>query len=306
VGKCPTLADCDDKDACTKDSLSGGACTLKCANTTLTANLLAKDGCCPKGATSLTDLDCPVKCGNGVVEAGETCDTAIKAGPGKCPTHADCDDKDKCTSDALLGTLCTAKCQNTKVLPNPSYKDGCCPTGHSIQTDADCLPPCGPDKTTNCVNLCKDVKCPKGQYCLKGKCVPFSDAGMPGDGGSPGGDLKSGDGPFTPKGDSKAFFSETGGNPGAGDAGNPFITMDGCNCRAGGSGEGLPSLLLIGLLLLVVRRQRQRRSPEAALRQDPLVGVRGGGRCQRGPGRSQGDRQPHCPCEVPGPGRALE
>lgn len=34
----------------------------------------APDGCCPTNGTALTDPDCGVVCGNGVVEAGESCD----------------------------------------------------------------------------------------------------------------------------------------------------------------------------------------------------------------------------------------
>ena len=174
VGKCPTLADCDDNDKCTADTLSGGACSRKCLNTTIAANATTKDGCCPKGANSKTDKDCPPLCGNGIIEAGELCDTGVLSGPGVCPTLSSCDDGDKCTIDALTGTACAVKCSNTKKGPNATTKDGCCPKGYSLKQDADCLPPCGPDKTTNCIDLCQGVTCPSGHYCNQGKCIPFT------------------------------------------------------------------------------------------------------------------------------------
>jgi len=70
---CPTS--CDDGDACTSDQATGSAanCSAGCAHTAVTA-LMAGDGCCPMGADSTGDADCPPLCGNGVVEAGESCD----------------------------------------------------------------------------------------------------------------------------------------------------------------------------------------------------------------------------------------
>jgi len=195
VGKCPTLADCNDNDKCTKDSLTGGACSRKCLNTKIKANSTTKDGCCPAGANSKTDKDCPPVCGNGIIEKGELCDTGILTGPGACPTLSSCDDNDPCTTDALTGTACAIKCTNTKKAADPTKKDGCCPKGHSQKTDADCLPPCGPDKTKNCIDLCKGVTCPKGHYCNQGKCIPWNKP----DAGSTKGNEDGGGGTAKPK-----------------------------------------------------------------------------------------------------------
>ena len=56
--------------------------------------------------------DCPTadKCGNGVVDSGETCDIAIAAGqPGACPVS--CGDGNPCTSGMLVNPgTCTAMC----------------------------------------------------------------------------------------------------------------------------------------------------------------------------------------------------
>jgi len=117
-GKCPTAADCNDSKPCTADSVSGSGCSAKCVNTTLGPSLAGKDGCCPAGATSLTDSDCAVVCGNSLVESGEKCDTGILAGAGKCPTLADCNDGNVCTVDSLSGGGCTVACQHTNATPN--------------------------------------------------------------------------------------------------------------------------------------------------------------------------------------------
>jgi hypothetical protein len=72
---CMTLADCDDKDPCTTDGLSGNEmnCNTKCTHTTVTSPK-AGDACCPTGANANTDADCKPHCGNGVKETGEDCD----------------------------------------------------------------------------------------------------------------------------------------------------------------------------------------------------------------------------------------
>ncbi len=41
------------------------------------------DGCCPTGANASTDPDCSSTCGNGTIEPGETCDTAIAGRPAR-------------------------------------------------------------------------------------------------------------------------------------------------------------------------------------------------------------------------------
>jgi hypothetical protein len=70
-------------------------------------------------------------CGNGQLDTGETCD-------GDCP--ASCDDGDDCTEDALTGSapLCDVVCENNPLTECEAAGDGCCPTGCSGSTDADC------------------------------------------------------------------------------------------------------------------------------------------------------------------------
>ena len=143
TGKCPTLADCNDNQACTTDSITNdGTCTAVCANTPITA-CTNGDGCCPSGCTHATDTDCAATCGNGTVDQGETCDTAITSGTGKCPTLADCNDNNACTHDSLVsGGTCMAACSNVTIT-SCTNSDGCCASGCNSLNDNDCQPRCG-------------------------------------------------------------------------------------------------------------------------------------------------------------------
>ncbi len=116
-GACPTS--CTAPNACTTSVLQGNACTAKCVNTPI--------------------VPC---CGNGVLETGETCDTAIAAGqPGACPTT--CTPPDSCTTSVLQNNhTCTATCANTQISACVNG-DGCCPKGCNATNDNDCLAVCG-------------------------------------------------------------------------------------------------------------------------------------------------------------------
>jgi hypothetical protein len=128
---CPT--GCDDKNACTKDTLTGDAakCTAACSHAKITA-CSGGDGCCPSGCDSTSDSDCSASCGNKTVEKGETCDP-----PSSCPT--DCDDKDACTADLMTGSAdnCNVACSHSKIAACKGG-DGCCPPGCGAATDSDC------------------------------------------------------------------------------------------------------------------------------------------------------------------------
>jgi hypothetical protein len=79
---CDPPASCNDGNACTTDQMTGSAatCNVVCGATPITS-CAGGDGCCPAGCNQTTDGDCSASCGNGAVEAGETCDP-----PGTCPT----------------------------------------------------------------------------------------------------------------------------------------------------------------------------------------------------------------------------
>lgn len=143
-GACPTAQTCVDSQACTQDLLvAANTCSAQCSHQT-TTQLVSGDGCCPAGATNATDTDCPIVCGNGLVEApNELCDTAIAAGTrGSCPTPAACDDKDPCTLDIIEGAGCRAVCRRLP-LTQLTSGDGCCPSGATRSVDSDCAPVCG-------------------------------------------------------------------------------------------------------------------------------------------------------------------
>jgi len=143
-GACPTS--CADTDPCTTDRIVGADCQQQCENAPVT-DFVDGDDCCPDVADNyaFNDLDCAPVCGNGIVEMGETCDTAIAPGEvGACPS--DCDDGEPCTVDSLVvptdnlpgDGACRAYCDYTE---NTTVQDGdgCCPAGATYTTDDDCV-----------------------------------------------------------------------------------------------------------------------------------------------------------------------
>lgn len=153
---CPTS--CDDMDPCTKDTQTGtpAQCNVECVHTPITQPA-AGDGCCPDGAHTNNDSDCSAKCGNGVKEAGETCDGATCA--------MNCDDNNKCTNDHTVGSAanCDVKCANDPIVP-------CCGNGKresgetcdgadcnkSCSTSAKCMKSVRIGSATNCDVDCRE------------------------------------------------------------------------------------------------------------------------------------------------------
>jgi hypothetical protein len=139
-GQCPTS--CNDDKACTADQLlNGGTCGAVCAFNPIT-QCRDRDGCCPAGCNANTDSDCSPSCGNGAVELGERCDTALQPGQrGACPNA--CIDRDACTADVLLNAgTCGAICVFNPIAQCESG-DGCCPAGCNANDDGDCEAECG-------------------------------------------------------------------------------------------------------------------------------------------------------------------
>jgi hypothetical protein len=136
----PCPLDCDDQEACTQDAMAGSAasCNVVCTNLLITLPF-NNDSCCPDGANNSNDSDCEPRCGNGVLEAGETCDPSSEM-----PCSADCDDADDCTQDERTGSEedCTVVCSHAAIT-SLIAGDMCCPDGANNTTDADCSPLCG-------------------------------------------------------------------------------------------------------------------------------------------------------------------
>jgi hypothetical protein len=141
AGSCPLASDCVDAQGCTLDVLiSAGTCSARCTHLPITT-LAAGDGCCPVGGTHSNDTDCPVVCGNGVVEPAEICDTGLASGrPGACPRT--CDDGQSCTADTLEGGACRATCVSRPITQYVNG-DGCCPPLGNRTVDIDCPAACG-------------------------------------------------------------------------------------------------------------------------------------------------------------------
>jgi large repetitive protein len=135
-GACPTSCAAPG-DPCRRSNLRGSRCDAQCEETKVTARVDG-DRCCPDNAHSEDDADCEVSCGNGRVEAGETCE---RDGDPRCPES--CDDADVCTEDVRSGNEadCDVKC--THMARMPGGADGCCPNGATSISDPDCAVDCG-------------------------------------------------------------------------------------------------------------------------------------------------------------------
>jgi cysteine-rich repeat protein len=133
AGACPSS--CNAPDACTTSELRGSGCAAECVTSPVTA-VGAADGCCPPNANQTTDRDCRPKCGNGVIEADETCDPMSS-----CPA---CRTNNKCLNVVSRGSAatCDLKC-NYNPIKNCRSGDGCCPDGCNTSNDNDCSGSCG-------------------------------------------------------------------------------------------------------------------------------------------------------------------
>lgn len=134
---------CEASNACVPATMTGSAatCDVQCKTMEIT-QCKSGDGCCPMGCSHATDSDCSAKCGDGVLDVGEACEPKSTEKP--CPTAADCDDSDPCTSDKLTGSAeqCSAQCAHSPIT-TATGGDGCCPKGANASNDSDCMTVCG-------------------------------------------------------------------------------------------------------------------------------------------------------------------
>ena len=118
-----------------------GTCQATCRGAGMQTACANNDGCCPSACNATNDSDCAPKCGNGVVEKGETCEPV-----------AECNRRQAaCVSDANTirtgsgsAAACTFQCAQSPRPCGPS--DGQCPAG--CAKDPNCLP-----RPSDCTHL---------------------------------------------------------------------------------------------------------------------------------------------------------
>ncbi len=172
AGACPTTCP-RPADLCLTSQLVERAedCAARCEITVLGTCSSQRDGCCPKGCAG-RDPDCSPSCGNGVVDSGETCDTALPVGAiGACPRS--CADANSCTSDQLIGEgTCHARCA---FVPVTALKndDGCCPAGSNNLVDKDCPATCGNGLVEGPAETCDRARAPASPGGCPTTCPPL-------------------------------------------------------------------------------------------------------------------------------------
>jgi len=153
-GNCPDSCPAQRGCVAFKVSGSGASCDAECVMMNV-STAKPGDGCCPEGANAAADSDCPVSCGDGILQEPETCEPRSAQNP--CPDS--CDDGDPCTTDKLTGSAaqCNAKCTNSAIT-GANDADHCCPAGANANADSDCKPKCG-NRVVESGELC-DGNCP--------------------------------------------------------------------------------------------------------------------------------------------------
>jgi hypothetical protein len=156
VAACQGVADAckDDRDVIRKLAGVVGSCTVTC--TDQKRPCMAGDGQCPSTCNPSNDADC-VGCGNGKIEAGETCDPASQCMSRRSACTSNRDVVRTSSGDV---SNCTYRCDEAPRACGPS--DGQCPSGCTGGQDTDCKKPLGQTCTGN-------PDCVSGQ-CVGGVC----------------------------------------------------------------------------------------------------------------------------------------
>jgi hypothetical protein len=149
---CKTQADCDDKDPCTLDVLTGSEqnCNTACSHLDVT-NAANGDGCCPKNAdvNANNDSDCKPVCGNKVHEGDE-----------------ECDGSDGCTEDCKIENTPEQKqCLQDYVENNDACEK--CMCLNCTSKVHDCR---GSGNSTRDAACTKIVQCANEKNCVGGAC----------------------------------------------------------------------------------------------------------------------------------------
>ncbi|HEY4394190.1 MAG TPA: hypothetical protein VGP64_09010, partial [Polyangia bacterium] len=171
AGSCPTSCQDPSAGTCQTTFLTGTGCAVSCVQTPITAPI-SGDHCCPPGATRATDSDCLGKCGDGIVDPGESCDSAA-VGTGACPTSCP-PSPSACLQTTLTGAAatCSTACVSKPIVACSRQSDGCCPAGCTSADDPDCSATCGDGKVQS--NETCDVAIPAGG---SGACPTTCDDG---------------------------------------------------------------------------------------------------------------------------------
>jgi hypothetical protein len=99
------------------------------------------DGCCPSACNASNDGDCAPRCGNGVVERGESCEPVAECNRRQAACHSDAG---TIRTPAGSAAACTFHCNESPRPCGPA--DGQCPPG--CGKDPDCLP-----RPSSCVHI---------------------------------------------------------------------------------------------------------------------------------------------------------
>lgn len=154
AGACPTA--CAAASGCQRHMLMGSGCDAHCTPVNLT-DVVGGDGCCPEGADPTRDSDCAAaaRCGNSILERGESCDPSTGCGA--------CTSTNPCLRAEPSGSrdTCDLQCKLTMVT-ECSTGDGCCPIGCSPTRDRDC--------SARCQNGTLDVE--SHETCEQGSSAP--------------------------------------------------------------------------------------------------------------------------------------
>jgi cysteine-rich repeat protein len=135
-GACP--AACALTAQCIPQVMAGVGCSAKCMP--MGGPIVGvKDDCCPPDGNLGTDPDCKPRCGNGVIETGETCDPRS--------TCTRCVSPNPCFSVKTIGSaeMCDLRCELAPIRECIAG-DRCCPDGCTTATDGDCSATCGDGK----------------------------------------------------------------------------------------------------------------------------------------------------------------
>ncbi len=175
-GGCTVDADCDDKNACTQDTCSGGQCKSTAIAGCCTAaaqcddgNVCTQDACSANKCSSAPITGCctsAAQCDDGNACTTDSC-SANKcqhaAVAGCCASVADCDDKDPCTQDACSAS----KCQHT-ALSGCCSSPAACDDGSSCTVDTCVANKCAFTAVPGCCT--KDADCGTSDACTQRLC----------------------------------------------------------------------------------------------------------------------------------------